>query len=38
VARFSVWAHLRHLAEQGAAAAAEGSDADDPDATWRAIA
>lgn len=38
VARFSVWAHLRHLAEQGAAAAVEGSDADDPDATWRAIA
>jgi glyoxylase-like metal-dependent hydrolase (beta-lactamase superfamily II) len=39
VARFSVWAHLRHLAQQGAATiTAEGPDADDPDATWRATA
>jgi len=34
VARFSVWAHLRKLAEDGAAQAA---DPDDPDATWSAI-
>ncbi|MGI8710946.1 MAG: hypothetical protein ACR2LA_08150, partial [Acidimicrobiales bacterium] len=34
VARFSVWAHLRKLAEDGAAQAA---DPDDPDTTWSAI-
>jgi glyoxylase-like metal-dependent hydrolase (beta-lactamase superfamily II) len=31
VARFSVWAHLRKLADEGDATA---SDPDDPDATW----
>ena len=33
VARFSVWAHLRKLADEGDATA---SDPDDPDATWLA--
>ena len=33
VARMSVWAHLRHLADEGQAAT---SDRDDPDATWTA--
>ena len=33
VARFSVWAHLRKLAAEGLASAA---DIDDPDTTWRA--
>jgi glyoxylase-like metal-dependent hydrolase (beta-lactamase superfamily II) len=33
VARFSVWAHLRKLDEEGKASAA---DRDDPDATWTA--
>jgi len=33
MARFSVWAHLRKLADDGQAAA---SDLDDPDATWTA--
>jgi len=33
VARFSVWAHLRKLADDGLSTA---SDADDPDATWLA--
>ncbi len=31
VARFSVWAHLRKLAEEGRA---RGGDVDDPDTTW----
>lgn len=31
VARYSVWAHLRHLAESGQAAS---THPDDPDATW----
>ena len=35
VARFSVWAHLRKLADDGRARA---QDVDDPDATWVAIA
>jgi glyoxylase-like metal-dependent hydrolase (beta-lactamase superfamily II) len=34
VARFSVWAHLRKLGDEGSAIA---SDADDPDATWTAV-
>jgi glyoxylase-like metal-dependent hydrolase (beta-lactamase superfamily II) len=34
VARFSVWAHLRKLAAEGRAAAADG---DDPDTTWTAV-
>jgi hypothetical protein len=33
VARFSVWAHLRKLADEGAADAV---DADDPDIRWTA--
>jgi hypothetical protein len=33
VARFSVWAHLRKLADDGPAKAV---DADDPDTTWTA--
>ena len=33
VARFSVWAHLRKLADEGRVAA---TDADDPDTTWSA--
>ncbi len=35
VARFSVWAHLRKLADEGTAQAI---DADDPDSRWTAIA
>jgi hypothetical protein len=34
VARFSVWAHLRKLADDGEAASA---DADDVDAVWRPV-
>ena len=35
VARFSVWAHLRKLADESRATA---SDVDDPDATWAVTA
>ena len=35
VARFSVWANLRKLADEGTVKA---DDADDPDTTWRASA
>jgi len=34
VARFSVWAHLRKLADEGRA---EATDADDPDTDWRSV-
>lgn len=34
VARFSVWAHLRKLADEGRA---EAADADDPDTDWRSV-